>query len=303
MPDESDVVEVGPFVAAGNRFVLRSAQSGLLSVLADRMRDLSAADDAAGNGNPDSAPDVTVFRVARRGPAWLDHPWGVWRDGEPCETTVTDDYIVPYVLWEVTRLVLERAAPLVPVHAAAVAHDGRALILIGPSHAGKSTLSAWLTRAGWEFLTDEVALLGPSADGTAVVHPFWRPVGVRRGGPLDAAIDLPGHEREVLVPASELGRLGRSAPLAAVVFPTYTDGGDGVLRPLSPAAALSRATAQLPPLGGERGGEAFHRVAGLLERVAAYEMEVDDLDTAASALRELVSSSVAPVRSGHEAAP
>jgi hypothetical protein len=287
-PDEDGVEDVGPFVADGNRFVLRSAQSGLLAVLADRLRDLRCpADEPGAGGNGDGAPDATVFRIARRGPHWLDHPWGLWRDGEPCETTVTDDYVVPYVLWEVTRLVLERAAPRIPVHAAAVDRDGRGVILVAPSHAGKSTLSAWLTRSGWGFLTDELALIDVDDGPGATIHPFWRPVGVRRGGPLDDVIDSPGHEDEVLVPASELGRLAGPTPLAAIVCPAYTAGADGRVETLSPAAALARVTAQLPELGAGRGTDAFRRFAGLVEQVPSFAIGVDDLDTAATALAEL----------------
>ena len=106
-------------MAGRSLFVLRSAQSGLLSILSDRLRDLRAPQTPVRNDNGDKGAELTVFRIARRGPSWHDHPWGLWRDGEPCETVVTDDYIVAYVLWEVTRLVLERAAPLIPVHAAA----------------------------------------------------------------------------------------------------------------------------------------------------------------------------------------
>jgi hypothetical protein len=292
-PDEDGVEDVGPFVADGNRFVLRSAQSGLLAVLADRLRDLRCPADESG-GNGDGAADGTVFRIARRGPHWLDHPWGLWRDGEPCETTVTDDYVVPYVLWEVTRLVLEGAGPRLPVHAAAVALDGRGVILVAPSHGGKSTLSAWLTRGGWGFLTDELALLDVDHE-PATIHPFWRPVGVRRGGPLDDVIDSPGREDEVLVPASELGTLAGPTPLTAIVCPAYAAGADGRVEPLSPAAALARVAAQLPELGAGRGTDAFRRFAGLVERVPAFAMAVDDLDTAATALAGLVGGLPVPV--------
>ncbi len=287
VPDEHGVEEAGPFVAGGSSFVLRSAQSGLLAMLSDRLRDLRAPETGVRNGRAPDSAEVTVFRIARRGPSWLSHPWGLWRDGEPCETVVTDDYIVAYVLWEVTRLVLERAAPLIPVHAAAVARDGRALMLVGPSHAGKSTLSASLTRAGWEFLTDELALLDIEPTG-AVVHPFWRPIGIRRGGPLDVVIDLPGHEQEVLVPASDLGRLASPTPLAAIVFPTYVQGGDGRLEPLSPAVALAQMTTQMPGLGAEGGTESFHRCAALLDHLPAYAVAVDDLEVAEGNLRELL---------------
>ena len=149
-PSKAVCVRVGPFIAAGRPFVLEGNVAEVLDRLADRLRDLRAA-------TAEATP--TVFLIARRGPSWLSHPWGLWRDGEPCETTVTDSYLMPYVLWEVTRLVLESAHPLIPIHAAAVDRDGRAIVLAGQSHTGKSTFAGWLTAHGWGFLTDEVALL------------------------------------------------------------------------------------------------------------------------------------------------
>src|SRR5438093_1374412 len=43
------------------------------------------------------------------------------------------------------------------VHAAAVAGDGSALLLVGPSARGKSTLSTRLCENGWRLLSDDAA--------------------------------------------------------------------------------------------------------------------------------------------------
>ena len=211
----------------------------------------------------------------------------MWRDGEPCETTLTDDYVTPYVLWEVVRLVLESAAPRVPVHAAAVARHGRALVLAGASQAGKSTLAGWLTANGWQFLTDEVALLEHRADGVTIVHPFWRPIGVRRPGPLDALLELPGDDPEVLVPASALGALGPPTPLAAVVFPRYEPGINPAAQRRPAAYALRELADHLPSLGPHR-SDVFHAVAAIVESVPTYSIGVDDLVSATDTLARIV---------------
>ena len=44
-----------------------------------------------------------------------------------------------------------------PVHAAAIVHKGKALLLAGPGGAGKSTLAYAALRAGYHVLTDDVA--------------------------------------------------------------------------------------------------------------------------------------------------
>jgi hypothetical protein len=238
-----------------------------------------------------------VFQLELTGPSWMSHPWSVRRNGEACELTLTHDYIVPYVLWEVTRLVLESTTfPMVPMHAAGLVRDGRAVALIGPSHSGKSTLAAWLAKSGWGFLTDEVSLLDTGAD-RPVVHPFWRPIGVRRPGPLDEFIDEGGAEPEVLVPASRLGSLAAPAPLVALVCPTYTVGADGSLEPLSAAAALALIADQLPSLGRD-GAEVFHALARVVATIPAFSMKVDNLDVATAQLESLVDSLVAEAAVG-----
>lgn len=286
--------------------MLESDQPGVLNRLADRLRDLrsdvaataggtatTAGDDgAADDGAADDALPVTVFRIERNGPAWFTHPWGVWRDGEPCETTVTDDYIEAYVIWEVTRLVIEDVPPAVSVHAGAVAHGGRGLLLAGPSHSGKSTLTAALVERGFGFLTDELAVLDLDHDASiARVRPFWRPVGLRRGGPLDALIDVPGAGEEVLVPASAFGALSGHVPLAAIVLPRHLPGEDGDPVLLEPPVALTELVPQVPDMVGDRVPEVFAALAELVTWVPSYSLAVDDLSAAARRLTDLLDSS------------
>lgn len=67
--------------------------------------------------------------------------------------------------------------------AAAVRPDGRAILLVGPSGAGKTTA---ITRLAGPhgYLTDETALVG--ADGS--VLPYPKPLSVERGGPAKAQL-------------------------------------------------------------------------------------------------------------------
>lgn len=69
-------------------------------------------------------------------------------------------------------------------HAAAVPdQDGGAILLVGPSGAGKTTAVARLAAASG-YLTDEMALVG--ADGA--VLPYPKPLSVGRGGPVKAQL-------------------------------------------------------------------------------------------------------------------
>jgi hypothetical protein len=117
-------------------------------------------------------------------------------------------------------LALQRARPdLFFVHAAVVALQRRAAILVAPSGTGKSTLTLALIQAGFDYLSDELA---PIDLARMKVHPYPRslclkappprpyrlPAGtLNAGGRLYVPIDAP-HSRFRLAPQ----------PLAACIF-------------------------------------------------------------------------------------
>jgi hypothetical protein len=77
------------------------------------------------------------------------------------------------------RYVAEHAPDRVFVHAGAVAHRGRAIVIPGSSFSGKSTLVAALVRAGAAYYSDEYAVL----DEHGLVHPYARPLSIRQADP------------------------------------------------------------------------------------------------------------------------
>ncbi|MBI3025342.1 MAG: hypothetical protein HYY66_06660 [Candidatus Tectomicrobia bacterium] len=74
------------------------------------------------------------------------------------------------------------------IHGAAVAREGRAILLIGDSHAGKSTLALHLMLRGYQFMTDETVLVDPAS---LELRPFPRNLVVRE----DTAQGDPAIER------------------------------------------------------------------------------------------------------------
>jgi hypothetical protein len=69
---------------------------------------------------------------------------------------------------------------LVPLHANAIAVDGRAIAFAGPSGSGKSTLAAWCHDHGYAVLADDVAALD-CRDGGVVLLPGLPRVRLWRG--------------------------------------------------------------------------------------------------------------------------
>ncbi len=104
-----------------------------------------------------------------------------------------------------TAIALE-APGLVFVHAGVVAVDGRAIVIPGPSMAGKTTLVAALVRAGATYLSDEYAVL----DTGGLVHPYPRRLSVR------------GATGRREVPVTELGGHAATTPLPVVLVASIT---------------------------------------------------------------------------------
>lgn len=111
------------------------------------------------------------------------------------------------------------------VHAGAVAHAGRAIVIPGESFSGKSTLVAALVRAGAEYLSDEFAVL----DQEGAVHPFPKRISLRDDRRVQTHL-----------PIESLG--GRSAakpyPVGLVIVTSFRPRGAWKPERLSPGAGV-----------------------------------------------------------------
>ena len=112
------------------------------------------------------------------------------------------------------------------VHAGVVGWKGRAIIMPGRSHAGKTTLVAALIRAGADYYSDEYAVL----DRRGRVHPFARPLGIRQSETA----------RQTRLTIESLNGTAGERPLAAglVVLSEYRPGGRWRPRRLSQGRGL-----------------------------------------------------------------
>jgi hypothetical protein len=145
--------------------------------------------------------------------------------------------------------VAERAPRHVFLHAGVVGWRGQAILLPGTSMSGKSSLVAELIRAGATYYSDEYAVL----DATGRVHPYARPLHLRRGS-------LPSLRRDpVETLGGQAGR--RSLPVGLVVLCGYRPGarwrprsltaGAGALALLDHALAARHAPARVLSAIGE----------------------------------------------------
>lgn len=89
--------------------------------------------------------------------------------------TVDDELFFDAFESDLQLHVAEWARRRVFVHCGVVGYKGRAILVPGRSHSGKTTLIAELVRAGAVYYSDEYAVL----DAQGHVHPYSRPLAVR----------------------------------------------------------------------------------------------------------------------------
>jgi hypothetical protein len=157
--------------------------------------------------------------------------------------------------------ILENARPdLYFVHAAALARDGRATLLVGESGAGKSTTAYAFAASGAEYLSDELAPLEP---GTGKVHPYPRAICLKRDPPppLRVPADHLRTEWTLHVGAASLSARVRTEPavLERICFVKYS--------PAHSAAELRRLS---------RGEASLRLYQGALNQLAHPNMGLDD---------------------------
>jgi hypothetical protein len=80
-------------------------------------------------------------------------------------------------------LILQRvqadSAPFLVIHAAVVARNGEAVILVGASGAGKTTLALALVDRGWSLVSDDLAVLDPTSGS---ILSLLKPVSIKDAG-------------------------------------------------------------------------------------------------------------------------
>jgi hypothetical protein len=89
------------------------------------------------------------------------------------EQLLSSPYNVRYELLEFAVYTLAaRVQGLVPLHAACVARDDRAVLLLGPTGSGKSTLTLQCLQHNWDFLAEDSVLVEPHSLRAAGIGSF-----------------------------------------------------------------------------------------------------------------------------------
>ena len=176
-----------------------------------------------------------------------------------------------FVMEAVVRALIEDISTGVALHAGAVRWNGKAVLVAGPSGSGKSSLIAWLMDCGFEYLTDEAAVL----DSGGMLLGMPRALVVKPGAAEKVAC-FPAFEGAYVVQAGFhtmvrplTARFGTGAsPCGLIIFPIFERSATLSITPLSAAQTAMRLVecnlnARNLPDGG------FRAITGLSRKVPA----------------------------------
>ncbi len=142
--------------------------------------------------------------------------------------------VLPFLEWGINYRVIATRNEFLQLHAASLVRNGRGVIFAGTSGSGKSTIAAGLLARGWQYLSDEFALIHRD---TRQLHPYPKAVCLKSGSfGIAERMKLPFAGRRYYIKGIK-GRVGyinprdvgpntvgRPAPIRWVVFPKFVQG-------------------------------------------------------------------------------
>jgi len=176
---------------------------------------------------------------------------------------------------------LMQAAGWVSLHAAVLVRNGRGVMLLAESDAGKSTTAFQLVRQGWQFVSDDSVLLRETDRGVEALSMrphFCLDAESERHFPELSGRDWPEMVRdevkwrvdaEVLYPE----RFVSSCRPSAIVLPSMTGAAHSTLAPMSPRSvvpALLQQSGFRLAIGSERAERHFRLIGQILQQCATY---------------------------------
>jgi len=232
-----------------------------------------------------------------------DHQYALV-DSSPCELRFDGDRIgeaevpealVATLVHDLNRRALDESGHLV-VHAGGVEHGGTGVVFPAAMEAGKTTLTAGLVRAGFDYLSDEAVIIDRE---TLCVHPYPKPLSLDRGAwplfpELEPQSDLPSDAYKAdqwQVPPSDIrsDALGQECSVDVIVFTRYEEGADTAVEPLGRGEALVEMAKNTFKFDVQ-GAPALDVLAEVVRSAACYRLTSGDLDRAVAAVTGLLAT-------------
>jgi hypothetical protein len=188
----------------------------------------------------------------------------------------------------ITRELLASLSRYTHLHASGALADGGAVLALGASGAGKSSLAIHWFRSGLPVFGDDIVLV----DSTGLAHSFERLFDVHPSlleelgeGPDSELTAISNAEGTWFDPAID-GGWAPAAPIVRLAIVRYSDGADVIVRPLEKPEVLAALMASTMPTGVGTPG-AFDRLVAVSESAEGLDVTFGSAREAAHLLADL----------------
>ena len=222
----------------------------------------------------------------------------LYLDQEPLLQAVHDNQVVPKVKSLIWSTAVQQHDYLLNIHGGVVGDGHHCLIFPAAPGSGKSTLTAGMARAGYEYFSDEVALLeSPSFEirpvplGLCVKNTGWGVIARLFPALNDMEAHLRGDNKTVkYLPPTSMRRAlpERTYPAAGLIFPVYSPDADRTtVSALSRMEALQLLFDQCLSIPNELVAEDIEAVVRWVQETPCHRLEHHSLEGAISAIEDL----------------
>ncbi len=167
--------------------------------------------------------------------------YSVQVDRRPVVRGASAELALDVALDQVVRSLITDVDDAVALHAAAVAWDNRAILIAGPTGAGKTTMAGWFAARGFSFLSDEIVI----ATGGRNTVTFPRPLLTK--SQQDRLVSLLADSIHATAVATGAGMAitipdarSQSQQAGLIVFPRFVEAAQLRIEPLTAARTLMR---------------------------------------------------------------
>jgi hypothetical protein len=234
-------------------------------------------------------PKIHYTATSEKSTTWEGNSYSIHRNGR-----IVGNYAyVEEFLLELEHIIMDdvmmQLTNLFFVHAAVLVKNKEAVILAGPSHAGKSTLAMALSRRGYYYLSDEVAPIEPK---NYMVYPFPRGIKLRKEVLEVLALqDCLAGKRQYIVDVGnkDIIDANSSFEIKYILFPTYVPSKVPELTPVSAAIALGM-LAKCSLNFHTFGGDPLSFLTELVMNAGCYKFVTNELDRSCKVIEKLFHS-------------
>jgi hypothetical protein len=207
--------------------------------------------------------------------------------------------ITPRLKTQLLQTAVQRHSYLLEIHAGVISNGEKCLLLPAAPGSGKTTLTAGLAAAGFQYFSDEIAIL---EEPDLEVRPVPISLSIKSGAlecltPLFPQLrESAKHTREDVETVTYLNPPEASlsygpnstCPVGWIVFPQYSEGGTTELRAMGKAEALTRLMKEVLAVGTSLDKRLVRKLVLWIQGVECYELPNSSLSDAIQLITALL---------------